>query len=179
MQGTVTPQRARSALRALMLIGFVLGPGGCSSTSAARVGGSSGNLNALAPNAGAFQNSGQQPGAIAQSAGECNQTDSTVSCCLKKHPGDYERCGAIRPNPTPPKDRPNPWLPPGSLTPDQRTKRKKQCQEFYEDCIAVGGEFFPTFGYGSTHCQLCYDECYKTGQWPAEYQGDPCPGGPK
>jgi hypothetical protein len=172
MQGNSTPQRARSALRALMLIGVVLGPGGCSSTSAGRVGGGSGNLNALAPSAGASQSSSQQPGAIGQSPVECNQTDSTVSCCLKKHPGEYERCGA-----TPPKDRPNPWLPPGSLRPEQRTQRKKQCQEFYEHCIAVGGEFFPTFDYGKTQCQLCYDECYKTGQWPTEYQGDPCPGG--
>lgn len=24
---------------------------------------------------------------------ECNPTDSTESCCLKKHPGQYERCG--------------------------------------------------------------------------------------
>ena len=28
---------------------------------------------------------------------ECNQTDSTESCCLKKNPGQYERCGARAP----------------------------------------------------------------------------------
>jgi len=171
MQGSSTPQHARSAFRALILIGPVLlGLGGCGSTKAALAGRNSGDLNALAPNAGAIQ-SNHQPGAIAQSGVQCTHTDSTVSCCLKRHPGEYERCGAI-----PPKNQPNPWLPPSSLTPDQRTQRKKRCQEFYERCIALGGEFFPSFSYGSTHCQLCYDECYKTGKWPAEYQGDSCPG---
>lgn len=29
---------------------------------------------------------------------ECNATDSTVSCCLKQHPGEWERCGASAPN---------------------------------------------------------------------------------
>jgi len=173
MQGNSTRQHARSALRVLLLISAVLGPGGCSSTSAAHIEGSSGNLNALAPKASAFQSSSQPPGAIGQDPGECKQTDSTVSCCLKKHPGEYERCGATNPN----KGRPNPWLPPSALTPEQRIQRKKQCQESYERCIAVGGEFFPAFDYGKTQCQLCYDECYKTGQWPTEYQGDPCPGG--
>lgn len=62
MQGTSTRQRARSALCALTLIGFVLVPVGCSSPSAARVGGSSGNLNVLGPHAGAFQNESQQRG---------------------------------------------------------------------------------------------------------------------
>ncbi|NOK16442.1 hypothetical protein [Corallococcus carmarthensis] len=28
---------------------------------------------------------------------ECNQSDSTVSCCLKRHPGQYEACGADAP----------------------------------------------------------------------------------
>jgi hypothetical protein len=28
---------------------------------------------------------------------ECNQTDSTATCCLKKHPGDSERCGLEKP----------------------------------------------------------------------------------
>jgi hypothetical protein len=34
-------------------------------------------------------------GAIAQNP-ECNQTDSTVSCCLKMHPGDYVTEGHTR-----------------------------------------------------------------------------------
>lgn len=29
---------------------------------------------------------------------ECDQSDSTVSCCLKKNPGQYERCGAEAPS---------------------------------------------------------------------------------
>jgi hypothetical protein len=160
-----------------VLIGFVLGPGGCSSTSAARVGGSSGNLNALAPNAGAFQNSGQQPGAITQNPGECNQTDSTVSCCLKRHPGEYERCGATPPKEPPKDDRPNPYPPPSSLNSDQRAERRKQCLEFYERCNDAGSG--PGFSYGATHCKSCYDECWKTGLWPADVEGQECPGGPQ
>lgn len=31
------------------------------------------------------------------SAAECNATDSTTSCCLKQHPGEYERCGVEAP----------------------------------------------------------------------------------
>lgn len=172
MQGNSPPQRARSALRVLMLIGFVLAPGGCSSTDAAHVGGSSGNLNALAPNASGLQDTSQQPGAVAQNPGECNQTDSTVSCCLKKHPGEYERCGA-----TPPNQRPNPYLPPSALNSDQRTQRKRQCSEFYERCNDAGNE--PGFTYGATHCKSCYDECWKTGLWPTDIEGQPCPGGPQ
>ena len=33
--------------------------------------------------------------------GECSQTDSTLSCCLKQHPGQYERCGAEAPTKRP------------------------------------------------------------------------------
>lgn len=29
-----------------------------------------------------------------ESGPTCNNTDSTVSCCLKQNPGQYERCGA-------------------------------------------------------------------------------------
>lgn len=133
---------------------------GCSSTQAARGTGGSGS-----------------EGAIAQSAGECNQTDSTMTCCLKKHPGEYERCGAVAP-----RQRPKPsgnLLPPSALTPKQRTKRKELCQEFYERCIAAGGEDVEQGTYGHTHCQSCFDECFKTGLWPAELEGEPCPGSPQ
>lgn len=36
-------------------------------------------------------------GAAVIPATECNQSDSTVSCCLKRHPGAYESCGADAP----------------------------------------------------------------------------------
>ena len=36
-------------------------------------------------------------GADAALAGECNQSDSTVTCCLKQNPGQYEKCGATPP----------------------------------------------------------------------------------
>jgi len=31
------------------------------------------------------------------SSAECNATDSTASCCVKQHPGQYERCGVEAP----------------------------------------------------------------------------------
>jgi len=34
-----------------------------------------------------------------ESAPACNNTDSTVTCCLKQNPGQYERCGAEAPRP--------------------------------------------------------------------------------
>lgn len=41
--------------------------------------------------------SGQQLVYLAQAAVECGPNDSTVSCCIKQHPGDFERCGATAP----------------------------------------------------------------------------------
>jgi hypothetical protein len=114
--------------------------------------------------------------AVAQGVpGDCTQTDSSITCCLKKNPGQYARCGATPPNKGTPK--PLPLLPPSALTDKQRTRRKEFCQEYYERCIAAGGEYIEGFTYGKTQCAACYDECYKAGQWPAEFNGEPCPGG--
>jgi hypothetical protein len=180
MHGKSSPQRARSALCALTLIGVVLGPGGCSSTNATHVRGSSGNLNALAPNAGTIQGGSQEQGAIAQSGVECNQTDSTVSCCLKKHPGEYERCGATPPTQRP--NDPNRLPPPGtfedkSADAKERARRKELCGDHYARCILQGGEDIERGQWGSTQCQSCYEECKKLGYWPATWDDKPCPGG--
>lgn len=110
--------------------------------------------------------------AIAQDPG-CNQTDSTVSCCLKRHPGEYERCGAMPPK----SNRPNPYIPPSSLTPKKRAERKEMCLDYYGRCIQAGGEYLERGTHGHTRCQSCYDECFKTGKWPKDIDGEPCPGG--
>ncbi len=49
--------------------------------------------------------------------------------------------------------------------------------EVYERCTDAGNE--PGFRYGATHCQSCYDECWKTGLWPTDIDGQQCPGGPQ
>jgi len=41
--------------------------------------------------------------------GECDSSDSTSSCCVKTHPGEYERCGAVAP--PVPQSQPNRLLP--------------------------------------------------------------------
>jgi hypothetical protein len=117
--------------------------------------------------AGLIALSGQ---AIAQNP-ECNQTDSTLSCCLKMHPGEYERCGA-----TPPIQKPNRLPPPGKIpSTEERTRRRKVCQGYYEECIAKGGEDLEQYTYGHTRCQECYRECEKSGSWPDAVNEHPCP----
>jgi hypothetical protein len=111
---------------------------------------------------------------------ECNQTDSTVSCCLKKHPGEYERCGATPPTQKP--NQPNRLPPPGrfedkSADAKERARRKELCGESYARCIQQGGEDIERGQWGSTQCQSCYEECKKVGSWPAEWDDKPCPGG--
>jgi hypothetical protein len=95
--------------------GLVAGMG-CSSTQAAYQGtGGSGFADETAEHGPALAQRGD---AIAQAA-QCCPTDSTVSCCLKQHPGDYERCGVLDPTKAPtraptqaPRADPPPPLPP-------------------------------------------------------------------
>lgn len=151
---------------ALVLWGGLLGAVGCSSTQAALPG--TGGSGFAEPTA-------QSTGPIAQSP-ECNQTDSTVSCCLKQHPRDPEYCGEVAPNAQPPKQGPN-RLPPLVKIPsaEEKKRRKKVCQEYYEQCIAKGGEDLERFTEGHSRCQDCYGDCEKTGLWPEAVNEHPCP----
>jgi hypothetical protein len=124
--------------------------------------------------AGAVAETGDAPAksgeAIAQPVPvECNQTDSTISCCLKKNPGQYERCGAVAPRQAPkraPKDEKGPdKLPPIPPIGDRR-EREKKCRDYYDQCIARGGEYEKRGQFGRTICQSCYDVCRGTGFWP-------------
>ena len=158
---------------ALVLWGCLLGAVGCSATQAAQPGtGGSGFAEPTAQSSGAIAQGG---GAIAQNP-ECNQTDSTVSCCLKMHPGDPARCGAVAPNVRPPKQQPNRLPPPVKIpSVEEKKRRRKACQEYYEQCIAKGGEDLERFTEGHTRCQDCYGECEKTGVWPDAVNEHPCP----
>ena len=117
--------------------------------------------------------------AIAQSP-ECNQTDSTVSCCLKRNPGQYERCGAAVPTQTPkraPKGDTEPVSPYPIALPQDRRARERKCREYYHQCIERGGEYEKRGHHGQTICQSCYDTCLGIGSWPAEVNDFECLGG--
>src|SRR5690349_9213085 len=90
---------------ALVLCASLVTAAGCSSTQAAYQGtGGSGFAGGAATSGNASvlnaDGTAQTRDAIAQAA-QCGPTDSTVSCCLKQHPGDYERCGALGPKQAP------------------------------------------------------------------------------
>jgi hypothetical protein len=167
---------------ALVLCASLLASVGCSSTQAAYQGtGGSGFADGTAESGPALAQRGD---AIAQGA-PCGPTDSTVSCCLKQHPGAYERCGAVDPMKAPtraPKqaprtDPPLPLPPPTDAIPPNKRKREQQCRDFYNQCIALGGEYEKRGQRGRTICQSCYDTCYAEGYWPANVNEFECLGG--
>jgi hypothetical protein len=178
----------RRSTCALVLCVCLLGAGGgCSSTQAAHEGtGGSGFADPTAQSGGAIAQSGgaiaQSGGAIAQSGDAiaqspgCNQTDSTVSCCLKRHPGEPELCGAVAPNKQPPKQQPNRLPPPGTIpSASEKMRRKKVCSGYYAECIAKGGEDLERYTDGHTRCQDCYGDCEKSGVWPDAVNDHLCP----
>jgi hypothetical protein len=144
-----------------LAIGLAVLASGCVSTSALRYG-----------------------GGFALTQAECNQTDSTVTCCLKQNPGQYERCGA-----TPPTEatRPNNLLPgrtesEAAPIPELPTQEEKErwdrdiCRPHYAKCIRAGGDSIPGRKAGETQCQACYDACIRHGFWPWKANDKPCPG---
>lgn len=116
---------------------------------------------------------------------ECNQTDTTISCCLKNHPGDYERCGAT--TPTTPSSESN-YLPPAraeaeaSPIPELPTQEERErwdkdiCRPHYAKCIRAGGDRIEGRRWNETQCQACYDACMRHGFWPWQANDKPCPG---
>jgi hypothetical protein len=90
-------------------------------------------------------------GGFAFSQAECNQTDSTVTCCLKQNPGQYERCGAVAPTT---QSQPNNVLPgptgseaapiPEFPTQEERERwRTDICEPHYAKCVRAGGDSIP------------------------------------
>ncbi len=121
----------------------------------------------------------QQGGPIAQNP-ECNQTDSTVSCCLKRHPGEYERCGAMAPKQPPkppPKEKPTRLPPLTDLTPEEAREREEMCRDIYYRCLDLGGAYEKRGMYGKSICQSCWQRCKAEGYWPQEVNDFPCLGG--
>ena len=169
-----------SAVGALLLCAGLLVPAGCSSTQAAQQG---------TGGSGFADTSAQHGNAIAQAGPvECGPTDSTVSCCLKQHPGEYERCGAIPPKQAPtrapkqtpkqaPQGEPEPRPPLTDLSPEDSRKREEKCREYWERCIARGGEYEKRGQYGQTICRACWQRCRATGSWPDKVNDFECLGG--
>jgi len=168
----------RSVIGALGLYAGLLGPAGCISTQAAQqdTGGS-----------GAAGTTAQRGEALSQAAPpQCGPTDSTVSCCLKQHPGEWERCGAMPPQEAPaqaPKQAPRtepapePVPLPTDVAPPNRRRREQQCREHYLQCISLGGEYEKRGQHGRSICQSCYDTCKAEGSWPAHVNEFECLGG--
>jgi len=124
---------------------------------------------------------------LSLAAGDCNQTDSTESCCLKEHPGEYERCAAMVPVASQPQL--NRLLPgdPGvtgsaaAPIPELPTRKEKEkwrdlCMDYYTRCIGAGGAGTPGRKWKETQCQACYDACQRHGFWPLRANEKPCPG---
>lgn len=169
MRPTGNASRAFSSLVPLLSAGL-FSLVACSSAHAAQQGtGGSG-----------FADTPAQSGEAIAQVPECNQTDSTVSCCMKQHPGDPERCGGTPPTQKP--NQPNRLPPPGKLEDKsadakERAKRKELCGDYYSRCVQQGGEDIERGQWGSTQCQSCWEECKKIGYWPAQWDDKPCPGG--
>jgi hypothetical protein len=116
-------------------------------------------------------------GTFALTGAECNQTDSTVTCCLKQHPGQYERCGATPPTPSEPINVGPPGL--GSQEAaeqgESKDEKRKRCLPDYVACIDKIG-LKPGGLSGTSQCQDCYNYCERHGFWPLSMNQKQCPG---
>lgn len=107
--------------------------------------------------------------------GECNQTDSTVSCCLKMNPGQYTRCGATPPAQSAAINVGPPGLFNGNEKEESRAEREKRCANYYARCIEKIGQDQGSL-YGTTQCRDCFVYCSRHGFWPERMNKKKCPG---
>lgn len=120
-------------------------------------------------------------GGFALTQAECNPSDSTVTCCLKQNPGQYERCGAVAPTTT--QSQPNNLLPgrteseaaplPEIPTAEEKQKRRDICMEHYTKCRSGRHDGRV---WGESQCKACYEACMRHGFWPLRADDKPCPG---
>ena len=119
----------------------------------------------------------------------CQPGDDTETCCLKEHPGAWERCtGMAGPPKTQPKNQPKPKTQPDPKgnpepvsppipTPEEQREWNKRCQEFYVRCREFVEGDAEWRVYGESQCRSCFILCQRSGEWPAEANEKPCPGG--
>jgi hypothetical protein len=105
-----------------------------------------------------------------------------VATAIKEEWDTYERKASLEragPNPkhqSGPKKNPEPFLPPNP-TPEELEEWRERCAEHYVRCSDYfAGRKEPRV-YGESLCQSCSRICRRTGHWPAEFNGHPCPGG--
>ena len=120
----------------------------------------------------------------------CQPGDDTETCCLKEHPGAWERCtGTAGPRPQPntsnqpkptkqpePNRKPEPNLPP-IPTPEEKQRWRVTCRDHYTACKQFFEGEIERRIRGESQCQSCFELCLRDGQWPAEANEHPCPGG--
>jgi hypothetical protein len=75
-----------------------------------------------------------------------------------------------------PKGSPEPFNPPNP-TPEEYEEWRERCTEHYVRCTDFFAGMKEPRVYGESLCQSCSRICRRTGQWPAEFSGHPCPGG--
>lgn len=150
-QGNAGGGTHRAALLSVVLLALAA----CGSTKAAKGTGGSGS-------------------GIAQ--GQCGPGDSTESCCLKTHPGQYEYCGAIPPK-KPAPGVPAPLLPsvPELPTEDKRKEYLEICLPYYSHCVDRGGASKDGRVWNETRCKQCFEACKRFGYWPARANNKVCP----
>jgi hypothetical protein len=127
---------------------------------------------------------------------ECLPGDDTETCCLKEHPGQWERCTGhagpkpkdqpksnpkSQPEPEPksqpePDPSPEPFLP-RIPTPEEQIEWRERCLDHYVRCkhSAEGERWGRKFD--ESQCQACWDFCKRSGVWPETANEKPCPGG--
>lgn len=105
---------------------------------------------------------------------ECNQTDSTATCCLKMNPGQYERCGVTPPPQS--AERINAAIPKLPTRKEKERWRKDICTPAYDRCIDAGGGSIEGRVWDETQCKACFEACMRFGSWPKEANDKPCPG---
>ncbi len=111
-----------------------------------------------------------------------------VAVAIKEELDAYERRAAReharpeanrKPNPKSkpdPKGSPEPFMPP-SPTPEEYEEWRERCTEHYVRCTDSFAGMKQPRVYGESLCQSCSRICRRTGKWPAEFSGHPCPGG--
>jgi len=98
---------------------------------------------------------------LAQNVVECGPTDSTVSCCIKQHPGDPERCGIA----APPKPDVEDTVRAAQAASESPKDKEADPDEGYRD-HCIGMYVLCQQRKWSGNCHDCLRYCQGQKQWP-------------
>ncbi|WP_204494888.1 hypothetical protein [Archangium primigenium] len=79
-------------------------------------------------------------------------------------------------SPPDPKQNPQPLVPTDPHPADYAEWRER-CTDHYIKCTGYFAGMKEPRVYGESLCQSCSRVCRRTGRWPTEFSGHPCPGG--